>query len=165
MDISKILYDPSFWVFIAFVIFFIALGKTLWRALVNALDARSAKIADELTKAQTLREEAEALLARYRDQYNEAVKQSEEMLSKAKADAALLTENYQKELRQALDKRLESTKENISRAEKDAVQAVQSQMVEMTIAATMLLLREQFEKSGNDAYLDNALAKLDKTIH
>ena len=55
--------DPRTWVAAAFVVFFVLLGRTLWRAMAGMLDARADAVRAELAEAQRLRGEAEAMLA------------------------------------------------------------------------------------------------------
>ena len=54
--------EPRSWVAIAFVIFFVIFGKKLWGVLAGILDKRADTIRTELSEAERLRGEAEAML-------------------------------------------------------------------------------------------------------
>ena len=49
------------WVLIAFILFFVLVGKKLWSALNTNLDQRKKMIENELNEAKKLREEAQAM--------------------------------------------------------------------------------------------------------
>ena len=54
--------DPKFWVAVSFVVFLLLVGRRLWTALTDAMDARAARVRAELAEASRLRSEAEAML-------------------------------------------------------------------------------------------------------
>ena len=65
---TDLLHDHHFWVLISMAIFVIAVWKPASRAVTGMLDERAARIRSELEEARRLREEAEQLLAEYRQQ-------------------------------------------------------------------------------------------------
>ncbi|HYC65752.1 MAG TPA: ATP synthase F0 subunit B, partial [Reyranellaceae bacterium] len=50
--------DPTFWVAVAFLLFFVLAGKLLWRQIAGMLDKRAAGIAKALADAEKLRADA-----------------------------------------------------------------------------------------------------------
>ena len=91
-----LLADPEFWVAVAFVIF---LGFAAWlgafKALVDGLDQRGARIAAELAEAKRLREEAQALLASYEKRRHEAEAEAAAIIAQAKVEADRLAREAQ----------------------------------------------------------------------
>ncbi|RMF39078.1 MAG: F0F1 ATP synthase subunit B, partial [Alphaproteobacteria bacterium] len=79
--------SPEFWVAVAFVIFVAATFRPLYRQAAAALDARAARIKNEIDEAQALREEAQALLAEYKRRQRAALKEAEEILEHARGEA------------------------------------------------------------------------------
>ena len=57
--------EPEFWVLLAVVIFVVVVWKPARRAIVGGLDARAARIREELEAARRLRDEAQEALAAY----------------------------------------------------------------------------------------------------
>ena len=55
---ESIFADPTLWIAVAFVLFFVATGRVMWRAVTAALDKRSAAIAQLLADAERLRADA-----------------------------------------------------------------------------------------------------------
>ena len=83
-----LLGNPEFWVGVGILIF---LSVLLWQrvpaAIAKALDDRAAAIAKELAEAKRLREEAEALLAQYKEKRGKAEQEASTILTEAKAEA------------------------------------------------------------------------------
>ena len=81
------MFDQTFWVALAFVMFIAVVYKPVSRKMAAALDARAEKIKQELDEAVRLREEAQALLAGYERRQNEALKEAEDILGHAREEA------------------------------------------------------------------------------
>ncbi|MBX9699790.1 MAG: ATP synthase F0 subunit B, partial [Acetobacteraceae bacterium] len=85
--------DPKFWVAASFVIFFLLVGRTMWAKLTEALDGRAAKVRADLAEAARLREEAEAMLAQAEKDRASALREAEDLLGRARAEAARVAES------------------------------------------------------------------------
>ena len=72
------MFGEAFWVGLAFIVFVAAIYRPVGKMMGAALDNRAQRIQEELEEAVRLREEAQALLAGYERQQNEAVKQAEQ---------------------------------------------------------------------------------------
>ena len=64
--------EPEVWVLLAVVAFVIGVWKPARRVILGGLDARAARIRDELQSARRLREEAQQALAAYQKRQREA---------------------------------------------------------------------------------------------
>ena len=92
---SSIFSDPTFWVAVAFVLFFVLAGKLLWRQITGMLDKRAADIAKALADAERLRADAlkakadaEATLAKATGEADAIVQQAREEVTRMQARAA-----------------------------------------------------------------------------
>lgn len=164
-DWHAVLSQPTFWVAMAFVIFFALAGKMLWRALTKGLDGRAERIRQELEEARRLREEAEALLATYRTRHAESMKEAEGILAKARADAARMAQDAEAELKQMLAARTRMAEDKIAQAEKQAVSEVRDHVVDITIAAAKSLIIENLETTPGDELIRRAVADLERKVH
>ena len=79
--------DPKFWVAVSFVVFLALVGRRLWTALTDALDARAGRVRSELAEAARLRSEAEAMLKQAEADRAAALREAEAMVAGAKAEA------------------------------------------------------------------------------
>src|SRR5881396_2282202 len=80
------MFEPEFWVAVAFFIFVAFLGYIgAHRMILAALDGRRDRIKAELDEARRLREEAQKLLADYQRKQREVEGEAETIISEAQA--------------------------------------------------------------------------------
>ncbi|MDX2073398.1 MAG: F0F1 ATP synthase subunit B [Alphaproteobacteria bacterium] len=157
--------NPKTWIVLAFVLLVAALYKKIAAMLAKVLDERSAKIAEELAAAQKLRKEAEAVLALYKQKQTEYTKEAQEILAKARHDADLLAAHADKELKAALDSRMEHALEKIAQEEARAINEVREHIVDIALAAARTVVIKQIESTPQQELLALALADIDRKIH
>ena len=131
----ELLHNPEFWVLVGFLIFFILLGRTLWKVMRDGLDGRAAKIQEQLNEAAQLRAEAESLLNLYRSKQEQAVRDAEDILAQAKAEAELMRQNAEADLKRSLAAREAQAKDRIALAEQAAIQQVKARAVDIAVRA------------------------------
>ena len=158
-------FDETFWVAAAFVLFVGLMFRPAGRKITGALDSRAEKIRGELDEAVRLREEAQALLARYRRQQNEAAKQTEEMLAHARDEAERYAVHAADAVEAALERRESQAVDRIARAEQEAMAEVRGAAVDAAVRATRRLLAEKLDAEGHAALIDAAVSGLDKKLH
>ena len=156
----ELLHNPEFWVLVGFLIFFILLGRTLWKVMRDGLDGRAAKIKEQLNEAAQLRAEAESLLNLYRSKQEQAVKDAEDILAQAKAEADLMLKNAEADLKRSLAAREAQAKDRIALAEQAAIQQVKARAVEIAVRAATGLVTESIDQSGAAALVDRAIDDL-----
>lgn len=129
------LMDPTFWVAVSFVLFFLLLGAKVVPALLGALDGRAAKIKAEIDEAQRLRQEAEAMLADAKAKREAALAEAEAMVANAKQEAARLAKEAEVELAAATARREKQAQDRIAAAEAQAVADVRAAAADAAITA------------------------------
>lgn len=155
--------SPTTWVALAFVIFAVFAYKKLGAPIGRALDSRAARIKTELDEAQRLRKEAEQLLAEYRQKQAQYTREAEAMLADARREADALRNQAEKDLKDALDARMQQALDRIAREESNAVDEVRNHVVDVALAAVQSLLSEQ--DTQQDELLKSALSEIEKKIH
>ena len=159
------MFDATFWVAIAFVVFIALVGKRVYLMITAGLDKRADAIRNELDEAVRLREEAQALLAGYQRKQRDAVGEAEEILEHAKVEAAHLAEQAEKDLEAALERRIKLAEEKIARAEAQAVAEVRDLAVDVAIQAAHQLIADNLDETKTTTLVDEAIADLDKKLH
>ncbi|MEQ8193903.1 MAG: F0F1 ATP synthase subunit B, partial [Rhodospirillales bacterium] len=127
------LHDPTFWVLVAFAIFFGLIGKKVWGAAVAALDARAEKIKADLDEAEKIREEAQDLLAQYQRKQRDAAKETEQIVDRARAEAERYGKLARENLEKALARREQLAADRIAFAEKAATDDIRRMAAEIAI--------------------------------
>src|SRR5262245_61375748 len=113
--------DPAFWVGLAFVLVVALTAKRVMQVVHSSLDARAAKIRTQIEEVRKLREDVQALLAEYQRKQCDAMAEVEKIISTAKAEAARLKVDAEKDLERALERRKQQALERIAQSEAQAL--------------------------------------------
>jgi F-type H+-transporting ATPase subunit b len=160
--------DEKFWVAVSFVVFAALAWKPLSKFISGALDKRAETIKYELTEALRLREEAQSLLASFQRRQRDALIEAEDIITRAKAESELMVHEAEKNLEDALNKRIEIAMSKITQAETHAVQEIKSQAVDIAVAAAQDLIKQQLGTGGKAAaqeLFQRSLKDIQKKLH
>ena len=157
--------DPTFFVAVAFVLFFIIFGKKLGAAMGAMLDNRAQKISDEIEQATRLREEAQDLLASFEKKQHEALKEAAAIVSAAKEEAERLATEAAQQLESSLKRSEQLAKDRIAQAEAQAIAEVKAQAVSLAMDAAKRILESDLSGKKADALVDKAIQDLDGKLH
>jgi F-type H+-transporting ATPase subunit b len=108
--------------------------------LSKSLDARADKIRAELDEARRLREEAQALLAEYKQKRKEAEKEAADIVEAAKREASLLAEEAAKKTEDYVARRAAIAEQKIGQAEREAIAEVRASAVDLAVEAARKVL-------------------------
>ena len=129
------------------------------------LDARSRRIKQTLDEAAQLREEAQHLLAEHQRMQRNAMRETEELLAKAKAESERFAAEARANLEITLQRRAEMAHEKIARAESEALQQVREIAVDVAVAAAHKLIAEKLDNDGRRNLVDAAISELPEKLH
>lgn len=131
----------ALWAFVSLLIFF---GVLIWLKIPAkigaALDGKVAAIGAELAEATRLREEAQALLAAYKQKAADAELEAQSIISEAKAQAEFATIEARKALEELIVRRTKSAESKIAQAEAQAIADVRARATDVAVAAAEKLL-------------------------
>jgi len=139
------------------------LGFFFWKGLkpmLAGLDKRAERIRRAIEEAEQLREAAEKTLADYKKKQREALSEAQHILEHAEGEARRIAEQAAAELEVALARREQQALDKIAQAEQAALNAVRSQAVDVAIAATAELLRQNLDEQRSSALVDRGLAEV-----
>jgi F-type H+-transporting ATPase subunit b len=147
-----LLLEAEFWVAVAFVIFFALLAKLgAHRLIIDALDARAARIKAELDEARRFRDEAQALLAEYQRKRGEADREADAIVVAARAEAERLAAEAKTNVEEFVARRTKMAETKIAQAEAQALADVRSAAAEAAVAAAERILSQTTKgKVGDD---------------
>ena len=150
------LRNPEVWVLVGFLIFFGLLGRTFWKLMRDGLDGRAAKVQEQLNEATALRAEAQRVLDLYRGKQEQAVKDANDILEAAKAQAETDAANAQ-----AAAAKAQSDMADNQAASATALSAAQADAERSRLAA------QQAQASAQQADTDKAAmrAKLSEQLN
>jgi len=129
------------WVAIGFLCF---LGLLVYlgvhRKLIEAIDARSARIKSELDDARRLREEAQALLIEFERKGREAATEAAAVIAGAQAEAERLAAEAKAKTEELVARWTKIAEEKIAQAEAQALADVRSAAADAAVAAAQKIL-------------------------
>ena len=156
--------DPEFWVLLAVVVFAIVVWKPARRAVVGTLDERAMRIRGELEEARKLRDEAEQLLADYRQKEREAEADARAIIAHARDEAERIAAQSARDLQQSLERRQRLAEERIAQAEAKALDEIRAAAVDVAIAAAREVIVSELDERRGAAMLDAAIAALPQRL-
>ena len=132
------LMEAETWVALAFVVFVSGFG--IHRTVLRALDHRRDRIKNEFDDARKLKDEAAKLLAEYRARRESAVREAEEIVSNAWAEAERTAAEAKTRMEEFVARRTKMAETKIAQAEAQAAADVRSAAAEAAIAAAERIL-------------------------
>jgi F-type H+-transporting ATPase subunit b len=156
----------EFWILACLVAFFAILGYfKVHRTIAGSLDKRAADIAAELDEARRLREEAQQLLASYQRKQREAMKEAEDIISQAKAEAEQLAKETRANMEAQVERRTKLAEDKIAQAETQAVNDVRSVAAEVAIGAARRVIAEKVDAGADAKLIEKSIADLASKLH
>jgi len=159
------LSDPEFWVAVAFVLFVALIVWKGMKPLLAALDVRANRIRQQIEETRSLRAEAERALGEANRKVREAKSEAEATLTHAQAEVERLKVQAVESLEASLKRREQNAIDKIAQAESRAVAEVRDRAIEVAIAATSKVLREQMDGAEGDKLVDDAIAEIGRRLH
>ncbi|MBI1207615.1 MAG: F0F1 ATP synthase subunit B [Azospirillum sp.] len=159
------LQDATFWVAISFFVFVGLAYKKVSTLLLGLLDKRAQNIRDDLSNAQRLREDAQALLSDCQRRQIESVAEAENVIAHAKEYAERIREKAAADLHATIKRREAQAVERISQAESAALADIRNNAVDIAITATQRLLGARVSGGAEDPLVDRAIADLPKHLN
>lgn len=146
------LTNTYLWSAVGLVVFFALLFRFgVHRMVLDALDNRGRKIAEELGEAQRLREDAQKLLAEYEARRKAAEAEAEQIVSAAREEAERLAREAETKMVDFVARRTRTAEQKIAQAEAQAMAEVRSAAAEAAVKAAEQVLKGQMAgKAGAD---------------
>jgi F-type H+-transporting ATPase subunit b len=157
--------DPETWVAITWLIVVGLLARPVYRGITAALDLRREKIKARIEEAERLRAEAQELLASYQKKQRDALKEAQEIVAHAKAEAERIAALSAINLEEILKRREQQAVDRITQAEAEALREVRNAAVDMAIAAARKLIAESLPAEKAAAMIDAAIKDLPNRLH
>jgi F-type H+-transporting ATPase subunit b len=150
--------DAEFWVAASFFIFIgILVYVGVHKKIAEALDHRRDRIKAELDEARRLREEAQALLAHYRQKQKEAEGEAAAILTSAKADAERMTTEAEAKMGEFVARRTKMAEAKIAQAESQALADVRAAAADAAVTAAERILKDTAKGTLADSLLASGI--------
>lgn len=154
------LQDTYGWIFLSFVIFAIAAYKFGKAPFLAKLDDRIATIRRDIETAQSLRIEAQELLAQYQRRQREAAQEAEAIVANARSHADQIRNQAEVSIREMADRHEAQLKERLQRMEEAAMREIRSHASDLALKATAEIIASQMNADINARLVDQSIEKL-----
>lgn len=161
----EFLQDTNFWVLISFIIFagiFLKFGRA---GAVAFLDNKIEAIRNELNHAETLRVEAQELLAEYQRKHKDAMKEAEKIISTAKKHAETIRLQAEEDAKRTAERREIQLQDKLARIEQNARHEIESYTAKIAVDAARQILSEKIDGKTDKAIISNTLGSVSKALN
>jgi F-type H+-transporting ATPase subunit b len=151
------------WTLIAFGITFLLLRRLAFPRIQEALDRRANAIEESIEHAARARQEADELLAEYRERLTEAREQADQIVARARKAAANAEREAAAESREKREELMAQTRRDIEAETRRAVQELRREVADLTVLATERVTRKTLSPEDQRKLVEEALDELDFT--
>lgn len=161
----QFLHDPHNWYAISFVAFSLLAWRFGKSAILNVLDQRIGAIRKEIETAESLRIEAQEILAQYQRKHRDAMKDAEKIIADAKKGAEASRKEAEASLAQSMERREAQLQERIKRMEQAAISEIQAYAADLAMKAASKIVSDTLDKKIGDKLVDQSIKDLSTQIH
>ena len=152
------------WVLIAFILFFVLVGKKIWSALTTNLDQRKKMIENELNEAKKLREEAQAELNASLKKQKEINKQVLDIINDAKSTAKQIEADALKKSDIIIKRKEEQAKQKINNAQIEALNNIKNISAELSVKSAKVYIQNELDSKIQKALYSDSKQKLKEKL-
>lgn len=149
------------WLLLAFFVTLFILRKYAFPFIADALDRRQRAIEESIDAAERTREEADRLLAEYRQRLADARAQADEIVAKAERAGEVTKEEALAAARKQREELLEQTKRDVEAETRRAIQEIRREVADLTVLATEKVTRKTLDEADQRRLVEEALGELD----
>jgi F-type H+-transporting ATPase subunit b len=150
-------FDPNFWYTLAFLTFFLLLGRMLWRISTQMLDEKTRHIRKDLEEAAHMKKEAGELLELAKQKKGEAQDQARQILALGEREIKRIRQDALKERKEFFTSQERQLEDRLTSLEGLAFKEVNENITRLAVD-----LAEKIIKKNMDKKLDSTL--IQKTI-
>lgn len=161
MQIFEISPGLFVWSLITFLILLGLLYKFAFNPLMRMQKARQDSIHQAITDAESLRDEAQELLANYKQQLAEAREEATAILERARKAGESSKAEVMEEARAQAEATLAKARQQIERDTNQALQRIREEVADLTVAATEKVARKSLTEEDQLRLIQEAINEID----
>jgi len=152
------------WTIVCFLIALFVLKRYAFGPIQKLIDERRERIRRALDEADEARDEARTLLEEHRKLIGQARGEAEEILSEARQVAKGMQDRVKEETEVDRQRRLEETKRQIEAETRRALEAIRSEVAELSLVAAEKVTRKSLDDKDQRRLIDEAIGELDFSV-
>jgi F-type H+-transporting ATPase subunit b len=148
------------WGTISFVILFLLLWKFAWPGIKKGMDARTERIRDDLSAADTAKSEAEQILEEYKVQLADARNESARIIEESRQQADALRRDQEQRLQTELAAMRERAAADVEAAKQQAVADLRRDVSTLAIGAAEVVVQRNLDRPTQEQLIENYINQL-----
>ncbi len=156
-DIGNVL-----WTLLIFFLVLVFLGKFAWGPLLDSLKAREDFIRESLETAKRDRDQAEARLKDYDDKLNEARAEATAIVEEGRRDADVLRQRIEDQAQSEAEKMIDRAKREIGIAKETAVKDLYTLSGSLATDIASRIVARELNKDDHERLIDESIAELER---
>jgi F-type H+-transporting ATPase subunit b len=149
------------WTLLVFGLSMYLLAKLAFPRIAEALDRRQKAIEESIDAAEHTRQEAEQILAEYRERLAEARGQADEIVSRARKTGEAAENEIIADARTKREEMMAQTRRDIEAETRRAIQEIRAEVADLTVLATEKVTRKALTDADQKRLVEEALSELD----
>ena len=149
IDLLHVSPGLVFWTAVTFITVLVILWVFAWKPIITALDARNAKVEDDLDSSRKLREQAKSMMSDYQKQLDAAKEQALHIIDEGKRDAESIRHRILEEAKRESDETHKRAVADIEQVKVQALKELEKQVVDMTVALVAKILQRDISKEDH----------------
>jgi F-type H+-transporting ATPase subunit b len=149
------------WTLLAFLVALWLLKRYAWPQITRILDQRQHQIEESIDAAERTRQEADELLAEYRQRLTDARAQADEIVAKAERAGEVAEREGLEAAKVKREELLEQTRRDIQGETARAIQEIRREVADLTVQATEKVTKKTLSADDQKRLVEEALSELD----
>jgi F-type H+-transporting ATPase subunit b len=149
------------WTLLLFGLSLYILWKLAFPRISEALDRRQHAIEESIDHAESVRKQADEVLAEYQERLREARQQAEQILERSRKTAETREREIQAQAQERREQMMEQTRKDIEAETRRAIQEIRREVADLTVLATEKVTRKVLDEADQRRLVEDALSELD----
>jgi F-type H+-transporting ATPase subunit b len=149
------------WTLLAFGVTFYVLKRVALPRIGEALEKRANAISENIKASEKQREEADELLAEYRQRLKEAREQADDITARARKAAENLEREATDEGKAKREELVAAARRDIEAETRRSLDQIRKEVADLTVLATEKVTRKSLSDSDQKRLVEEALAEVD----
>ena len=162
---TALLNDPTLWLvfsFVAFAVLAFIFGR---KSVLSILDTKIEKIRNDISTAEKLQTEAEALLNQYKSNLQNASVEADRIIAKAKIQAEDIRKQSELDLAETMARREVMLKTRIDQMERAAIDDIRRYAAELAVSATTEIIAQKLSEQKASSLMDDSINNIGNKLN
>lgn len=143
------------------LVILLVLYRFLFEPVGQIIEKRQKFVEDSLAHARSQREEAERLLAEYKEQIKDAESEARQIVQRAVQDAEEYSKRRRAEVEAEAERMIERAKEEIEAERRKALASIRNEVAALTIQVAERVIGREVKASDHSRLIDDMLKEIE----